>query len=458
MSESQAFRILVVDDERELVRDLVDLLEDEGYVAEGAHSGSDAQAKLEETKYDLVLSDVRMPPPDGLALLRWIRSRDAELPVILLTAHADPELAREAIEAGAYDYVTKPWNTFELLLRVRRVREKWGLATQKARLERMVDHLTADQGRDGFQDLVATSAPMQEVLDLAARVAASDATVLIRGESGTGKSVLARAIHGLSARNAGSFVKVNCGAIPETLLESELFGHEKGAFTGAIRQKLGLFEIADGGTLFLDEIGDVSSHVQVKLLEVIEERAFHRVGGTERHVCDVRLLAATHRNLEEAIAEGDFREDLFYRLNVFPLVLPSLRVRRDDIPALVEHFLKKKGVDVTKMEAQAMQRFQAYDFPGNIREMENLLERALILAGNGPLRAEHFPTLNEVEVPSTEAVGELPAGSLSVDEHEKRLILAALAKAGGNKSQAAQLLGMTRRTLYSRMERHGISN
>ena len=183
-----------------------------------------------------------------------------------------------------------------------------------------------------------------------------------------------------------------------------------------------------------------------------------RGGGTERHVCDVRLLAATHRNLEEAIAEGAFREDLFYRLNVFPLVLPSLRSRRDDIPALVEHFLKKKGVDVTKMEAQAMQRFQAYDFPGNIREMENLLERALILAGSGPLRAEHFPTLNEVEVPSTEAVGELPAGSLSVDEHEKRLILAALAKAGGNKSQAAQLLGMTRRTLYSRMERHGISN
>ena len=457
MGQRQLFRVLVVDDEKELVRDLLDLLEDEGYAAEGAQSGSEAQAKLESGRYDLVLSDVRMPPPDGIALLRWIREMHPELPVLLLTAHADPDLAREAIQAGAYDYVTKPWNTFELLLRVRRVKEKWGLTTEKARLERLVDHLTPPEERDALAHLVAESPSMRGVLVLAQRVAGVDATVLVRGESGTGKSVLARAIHDLSSRRGGPFVKVNCGAIPETLLESELFGHEKGAFTGAIRQKLGLFEIADGGTLFLDEIGDISLPVQVKLLEVIEDKAFHRVGGTERRICDVRLLAATHRNLEEAIAQGEFREDLFYRLNVFPLTLPPLRERRDDIPALVEHFLRQRGLEGRKMEREAMARFEVYEFPGNIREMENLLERALILAGDAPLQPGHFPTLNHVELPVVDKVGPMAPGSLDVDEHEKRLILAALAKSGGNKSQAAQLLGMTRRTLYSRMERHGIS-
>lgn len=457
MNPRSPFRVLVVDDEREIVRDLVDLLGDEGYLAQGASSGSEAQARLAGERFDLVLSDVRMPPPDGIALLRWVRETRPELPVILLTAHADPDLAREAIEAGAHDYVTKPWNTFELLLRVRRVREKWGLTEEKARLERLVDHLQGLPDAVALEDLVAESPPMREVIALARRVAASEATVLLRGESGTGKSVLARAIHRLSPRRDGPFVKVNCGAIPETLLESELFGHEKGAFTGAVRQKLGLFEIADGGTLFLDEIGDVSLHVQVGLLEVIEEKSFHRVGGTERLTCDVRLLAATHRDLEAAIDEGDFREDLFYRLNVFPITLPSLRERRADLPALVERFLHHRGLEVAKVERSAMERLEAHGFPGNIREMENLLERALILAGGDALRAEHFPSLNRVEVPGVQEVDALAPGSLSVDEHEKRLILAALAQSGGNKSRAAQLLGMTRRTLYSRMERHGIS-
>ncbi len=450
------FRILVVDDEVELVRDLRDLLGDEGYVTEGANSGAEAQEALKAGEFDLVLSDVRMPPPDGLALLRWIQESPPGVPVILLTAHADPDLAREAILAGAFDYVTKPWNTFELLLRVRRVKERWDLREEKKKLERYVAHLTGDEENAALEHLVGQSDSMQSVFDLARRVAATDATVLVRGESGTGKSVLARAIHNLSSRRDRPFVKVNCGAIPENLLESELFGHEKGAFTGAIRQKAGLFEVADTGTLFLDEIGDISLPVQVKLLEVIEDKSFHRVGGTARIDCDVRLVAATHRDLEAAIQAEDFREDLFYRLNVFPLTIPPLRERSADIPGLVEHFLKQRGCSLDKMEKEAMTAIQAYSFPGNIREMENLLERALILAGEGTLRTEHFPSLGQTQSKADQGLPTIPDGGISLEEQEKKYIIAALEKSGGNKSRAAELLGMTRRTLYSRMERHGI--
>lgn len=456
MTESaRRFRILVADDEPEIVRDLVDLLGDEGYDAVGVHSGAEALARFESEPADLIISDVRMPPPDGLLLLQELRARGNEVPVILLTAHADGELARRAVEAGAHDYLTKPWNTFELLLRVRRVRERWDLVAERARLRRYLDHLTGSESAD-LDQMVARSGSMREVFDLARRVAPSEATVLIRGESGTGKSALAAAIHRLSPRSGGPFIKVNCGAIPETLLESELFGHEKGAFTGAIRQKAGLFEVAEGGTLFLDEVGDVSLPVQVKLLEVIEDRSFHRVGGTEKIRSSVRLIAATHRNLEEAIFEGHFREDLFYRLNVFPLVLPALRERKEDLPLLVEHFLRQRGLEVTKVEPEAMRAICSYPFPGNVRELQNLLERALILAGPEALGLQHFPTLGSRQPIVDESLPEIPDGGISLEEEERRYILAALRKADGNKTRAAQLLGMTRRTLYSRMERHGI--
>ena len=450
------FCVLVVDDEKEIVRDLVDILGDEGYEAEGAASGAEAQTRLAEKTFDLVLSDLRMPPPDGIALLRWAREQGNPVPFILLTAHADADLARQAFAAGAFDYVTKPWNTFELLLRLRRVKERWQLQEKNQRLERYIGHLTDDDEVAAFDHLIGDSPAMQSLFDLSRRVASAEATVLIRGDSGTGKSVLARAIHNISPRREGPFVKVNCGAIPETLLESELFGHEKGAFTGAIKQKLGLFEVADGGTLFLDEIGDISLPVQVKLLEVIEDKSFHRVGGTTRIDCDIRLIAATHRNLEEAIEMEEFREDLFYRLNVFPLTLPPLRERKADIPRLVEHFLKQRGETEDQMEPRTMQSLIEHAFPGNIREMENLLERALILAGNEALSPDHFPTLQSGQVIENESLPSLPESGFSLEDQERKYILAALEQTDGNKSRAAELLGLTRRTLYSRMEKHGI--
>ncbi|MFN8546702.1 MAG: sigma-54 dependent transcriptional regulator [Candidatus Eisenbacteria bacterium] len=408
-------------------------------------------------RFDLLITDLRMPPPDGLTLLREAKAMHPELPILVLTAQADPALARAVIEAGAFDYVTKPWNSFELRLRVRRVRERWDLLAERARLERWVDHLLGESGADeAMDDLVAKSRSLREVFDLARRVARSDATVLLRGESGTGKTALARVIHRLSARGRAPFVKINCGAIPDALLESELFGHERGAFSGAVREKAGLFEVADQGTLFLDEVGDLPVPLQVKLLTVIEEKTFHRVGGTEMRRADVRILAATHRDLEAALSAGEFREDLFYRLNVFPIEIPPLRDRREDLPLLVEHFLTKRGVGLDRIGPEVISLLLGHGFPGNIRELENLLERALILAGETPLKPEHFPTLRGVQAMPSEELPEIPEGGISLEDQERRYILAALAKASGNKSHAARLLGMTRRTLYSRMERHGI--
>jgi len=455
MSGSRAeFRILVVDDEPEIVRDLVDLLAEEGYAAEGAASGAEAAEVLRGGSHDLVLADLRMPPPDGIELVRRLKEERPELPVIILTAHADPAKAREAIQAGAYDYVTKPWNTFELLLRVRRLHERWDLLGQHARLRRWIDHL-GGAGPE-LENLVGRSPRTREVFELARRVAPSNATVLLRGESGTGKSAVAAAIHRLSPRASGPFLKVNCGALPEPLLESELFGHEKGAFTGAIRRKPGLFEVADGGSLLLDEIGDMSLALQVKVLQAIEEGAFLRVGGTASVRADARLLAATHRDLEDLIRQGRFREDLYYRLNVFPIIVPPLRDRREDIPLLVERFLSKRGRDPGTVSEEALRLLAGYHFPGNVRELENLVERALILAGGDRLEAAHFPTLLHGETLSPQALPEIPDAGVSIDEIEKGYIEAALRKTGGNKSRAAQLLGMTRRTLYSRMEHHGI--
>jgi transcriptional regulator with PAS, ATPase and Fis domain len=287
-------------------------------------------------------------------------------------------------------------------------------------------------------------------------VATSEATVLLRGESGTGKSVLAAAIHRMSPRSQGPFLKVNCGAIPEHLLESELFGHERGAFTGAVREKPGLFEVAEGGTLLLDEIGDMASAVQVKLLQAIEDRTFLRVGGTTPIKADVRLLAATHQDLEEAMKRGDFREDLFYRLNVFPIVVPPLRERPEDIPGLVEHFLKRRGMDLEKVSGPVMDLLVRHSFPGNVRELENLIERALILAGEARLEEAHFPSISAPPPAQSVDLPQVPDEGVPLEEVEKSYILAALSKTGGNKSRAAQLLGLTRRTLYSRMERYGI--
>jgi transcriptional regulator with GAF, ATPase, and Fis domain len=303
---------------------------------------------------------------------------------------------------------------------------------------------------------------MRDVLELAEKVAATDATVLIRGESGTGKSLLARAIHGASPRADGPLITVNCGALPESLLESELFGHEKGAFTGAVGGKRGRFATADGGTIFLDEVGEMTPALQVKLLQVLEDRTFFPVGSERAVEVDVRVLAATNRDLESAMAEGEFREDLFYRLNVFPLPMPPLRAHKEDLPLLLDHLLERWERQAGDLEEEARAALLAYDFPGNVRELENLLERAVILAGSGPIQRQHLPGLDRA--PSSRGAGPggratvaIPEEGLSLEELEKELILQALEKAGGNKTRAAQLLGLTRRTLYSRMERYGLS-
>jgi DNA-binding NtrC family response regulator len=423
--------------------------------------GRAALDRLEREEFHLLVTDVRMPPPDGLELLRWIKRERPQIEVLVLTGQREllenPRSARDAIGEGAFDVLSKPVSNFDLIVKVERVRERWDLLAERSRLRRWAERASGEELEEGrFENLVARSRAVLEVFTLARKVAPSEAVVLIRGESGTGKSVLAAAIHNSSRRANAPFVKVNSGAIPENLLESELFGHEQGAFTGAVRRKEGLFEVAEGGTIFLDEIGDLPLAMQVKLLSAIEEKQFLRVGGTRPIRCDVRILAATHRNLEEAIRSGGFREDLYYRVNVFPVTMPALRERREDIPLLVEHFLMKKGADPKRVRPESLRLLAESPFPGNIRELENLIERALILAEDAPLGPEHFPSLRSAEAPQSVELPEIPDEGVSMEDLERRYILAALAKAAGNKSKAAALLGMTRRTLYSRMERHGI--
>jgi two-component system NtrC family response regulator len=395
-----------------------------------------------------------------------------------MTAYGSDRIARRALmEDGASDYLVKPIELREVRHAVERIDERRRLAAERDALREENEVLRAGaEGRGRLGDVIGRSPLMQEVFALASKVARTDATVLLRGESGTGKDRIARAIHSESARSRAPFVKVNCGALPETLLESELFGHEKGAFTGAVKEKPGRFATASPGTIFLDEIGEVSPAIQVKLLQVLEEKRFVRVGGNQTLECDVRIVAATNRNLEEAIRGGDFREDLFYRLNVFPIHIPPLRERAEDLPLLVEHFLARLGRKTGDVDPSAMALLLDYSYPGNIREMENLLERATIIAGGGRILREHFPAImasgtGASASPGPQGAGpsagvapapgggftvELPAEGLKLEDLEKRLIERALERSQGNKSLAARLLGLTRRTLYSRLEKHGM--
>ncbi|MBI5169997.1 MAG: sigma-54-dependent Fis family transcriptional regulator [Candidatus Eisenbacteria bacterium] len=453
-------KVLVVDDEVKNAELVAAELADAGFTTEYANGGAAALKRLEAERFDAVVTDLRMAPPDGMALLGQVRERWPATAVIVMTAYAALETARKALKLGARDYVEKEGDfTDVLVLSLRELAEKSQLAHENERLAASFDSL-----RREALPVVGEAPATKRVLDMAARVAVTDSTVLLRGESGSGKDLFARTIHLLSRRAGGPWVKVNCGALPEALLESELFGHEKGAFTGAVRQKAGRFEDAHRGTIFLDEIGEMPVSLQVKLLQVIEEKTFTRVGGNQPITVDVRILAATNRPLEDMVRERTFREDLFFRLNVFPLVLPPLRERPGDVPRLVQHFLRKHGAAEDKIDGAALRAMSSYAFPGHVRELEHVVVRALILAGPDPSGVEH---LTFAATGSTNAgaggtfgpagwVPEIPEEGLSLEDLERELILKALERAKGNKSRAARLLGLTRRTLYSRMEKHGL--
>ncbi len=432
-------RVLIVDDEPKLGKLLAEGLEADGHQVTVAAGGAEALAALGRSGFEVVVTDLRMPEVDGLAVLRAARAAPGVPEVVLMTAYASAESAVAAMKAGAADYVIKPFAVDELRLRVRRLA---ALRDAERRSARLLEELTPE--------LVAESPAARAVMASARQVAATDATVLLLGESGTGKSQLARWIHYQGGRAAAPFVEVHCAALTETLLESELFGHERGAFTGATERKVGHLSAADGGTLFLDEIGEVSPATQVKLLRFLQSREFVPVGATEARKVDVRVIAATNRDLAAAVEEGAFRQDLYYRLDVFSIVVPPLRERREDVLPIAHRFLAERGLPPEKLSRAAGERLASAPWPGNVRELHNALERALILAGEGAIREEHL-VLAAVR-PGRSRASDVLGEGFNLDVFERELIHAALARAGGNKTLAAQLLGITRRRLYSRLE------
>jgi two-component system response regulator AtoC len=439
-------RVLVIDDEAGLRHTLLLILRDEGYQVAVAEDGEAGLRSALAEAPDLVLCDVRMPRLGGLEFLERYQEAGGTALVVMMSAYGTLDAAVEAMRRGAYDYISKPFNADEVILTLRKAEEREQLRREVARLRRQVGQV------QGFEGVVGESAAMREVMDLAARVAPFPSTVLLTGESGSGKEAVARAVHRASPRNGKAFVAVNCGAIPENLLESELFGHERGAFTGADRAREGLFEEADGGTLFLDEIGELSLPLQVKLLRVLQERQIRRVGGTGERAVDVRVLAATARDLVDEVREGRFREDLFYRINVVQIHVPPLRTRPEDVPPLAEHFLRlharRLGVEAPGLPRELVPVLAAYSWPGNVRELENVIERALVLSG-GRVGVEHLPPhvrsgRHPFQVPDDDA-------DLSVKRRlpalEKSLIVRALERSRGNRTRAAELLDLSVRAL-----------
>jgi DNA-binding NtrC family response regulator len=443
--------VLVVDDDAAMREMLSSLLEEEGIHAEPADSGKAALEALSEKEFDAVLSDIRMPGTTGIELVAEIRDLRSETPVILMTAFGNLESAIEALRAGAYDYITKPFKRDVVLVALERAFERRELERENRRLRRAVDHTTS------FGELMGASPAMREIFAMIRKVADSRATVLITGDSGTGKEVVARTIHFSGSRTKHAFVPVNCTAIPEGLLESELFGHTRGAFTGAHASKRGLFEEANHGTLFLDEIGDMGPGLQAKLLRVLQDGEIRPVGSTTSIKVDVRIIAATNKDLRCEIDEGRFRRDLFYRLNVIPIAIPPLRERPEDIPLLAETFARKHaGKESIKLSPAALQRLRTCRWEGNARELENVIERALALVEGPEIRAEDLP-LGENSTPSGASVGDALVQTgverqLTLRELEDLYISEILRLTGGNKVRAARLLGINRRTLYRRGE------
>ena len=454
-------KILVVDDEQSLREVLSIMLKRAGYAVIAVSDGEEAIEQLQKEIFDLVITDLRMPKVDGMEVLRAVKSASPETVVLIITAFATADSAVEAMKQGAYDYLTKPFQVDEVQLIIRNALEKRRLTTENILLKREM------ASQSSFAQLVGQSEAMQRVFDVVKKVADSKSNVLICGESGTGKELVARAIHYNSVRSPLPFVAVNCSAVPETLLESELFGHMKGSFTGAISNKAGLFEVANGGTIFLDEIGDTTPTIQVKLLRVIQEREFRRVGGTQDIKVDVRIVAATNKDLEKAVADGSFREDLYYRLDVIPIRLPPLRLRSGDIPLLVTHFLtrfsKESGKPMPMISPEAMQVLLGHEWRGNVRELENLIERVVAFSTGGPVTdADMRGWLHRTLSPQQQGgvPTELPEDGLDLEGMinglEKDLLLKALERTKWVKKKAARLLRLNTRSFRYRLEKYAI--
>ena len=448
--------ILVVEDEVSTRDTMLDLLSEAGYEVQGAQDGVEAVEMVKEYSFNLVITDLKMPKRDGLQVLEEIKKVNPQIMVIVCTGYGTVDTAVKAMRLGAYDYVTKPIKTEEIKLVVQRAMEYQRLQAENVLLQKQL------KAKYRFKNLVGDSDIMQQVFQFIEKIAATNSTVLVCGESGTGKELVAKAIHYNSDRKDAPMIPVNCGAIPEDLLESELFGYEKGAFTGALKTKIGRFELADGGTVFLDETGDMSPALQVKILRVLQEHEFERVGGVKSIKVDIRVIAATHRDLEKAVKQGAFREDLYYRLNVIPITIPPLRERKSDIPLLTHHFMKKfnrgKKQNVKGVSQESMNYLLRYHWPGNVRELENIIERLVILKGEGMIEKEDLPEkLLGTEWTDVMPSLEIPESGISfntaVSEFEKELILCALNKTDWIKNRAAKLLQLKRTTLIEKMKK-----
>jgi DNA-binding NtrC family response regulator len=456
--------ILIVEDERKMSRLLELNLSEEGYTIQTALEAEAGLKLLRQEKVDLVVTDLKLPGMDGLEFLQAVKRTNAAIPVIVMTAFGTVETAVEAMKAGASDYVLKPFSMEEMKLIIRKELDVGRLREENRSLREALGQ------RYQFRNIVARGAKMQEVLATVERVAPSNSTVLLGGESGVGKDLIARAIHQHSRRAAGPFIKINCTAIPENLLESELFGYEKGAFTGAVSSKPGKFELADKGTIFLDEIGDVPTAIQVKLLRVLQEREFERLGGTKTLKVDVRVVAATNQDLRAALEQGTFREDLYYRLNVVPINIPPLREHKEDIPYLVDHFIarfaREAGTTLAEITPAAMKLLIGFHWPGNVRELENIIERAVALSTGtvidvADIRLDFSPGKPGgayVASPRASAgdAAPFPPEGVTLEQFEDEIIKEALHRANGNKSQAARLLGLSRNALRYRLSKMGV--
>lgn len=448
-------KILIADDEKNMRWILAKNLKEEGFDVIEATDGGEAFNLFIDKEPDMVLLDYKMPVIDGMEVLKRIRTINDSIPVIMITAHGSTDAAVEAMKLGAVDYLSKPFDIEELKLTIKRVLKIEQLSNEIHNLRKQVAEKFDDR-------IIGNSRSMKEIYEVIERVADTSATVLITGESGTGKELIASALHNKSTRKDKPYIKVNCGAIPENLLESELFGYEKGAFTGAQARKVGRFDRAQGGTLFLDEIGELSFSLQVKLLRVLQEHEFERVGGTEVIRADVRVVAATNQNLEKMVEEGKFREDLLYRLKVIPIQIPPLRERKEDLELLVDFFMNKYVMEMNKgsitIDKDALDILKGYDFPGNIRELENIIERSVILSSGGRITASVLPK----EVVKESFANEkdlfiLPEKGICLEEVEESFVRQALEKAEGNQTQAAKLLGISRHALIYRIDKFGLN-